>query len=132
MPDVLWTPSEATIRQTRMTAFTDWLSQRLGRTFPDYVALHRWSIEHLEDFWEAYLEFTRIMTHAPHRQVLSARVMPGAHWFAGMQLNFAENILGRDFSGPAIVSCVEPSAGASGGDDLHGCAYSFAQLRDLE
>src|SRR5215510_11379825 len=128
MPDILWSPSEAAIRQTRMTAFTDWLSQRTGRAFRDYDTLHRWSIEHLEDFWEAYLEFTGIITHTPHEQVLSARIMPGAHWFTGMQLNFAENILGRDFSGPAIVSCVEPLAGVSPGDSLYGCAYSFTQL----
>ena len=131
MTEVLWTPSEAAIRQTRMTAFTDWLSQRTGVTFSDYDTLHRWSIEHLEDFWEAYLEFTGMITQAPHAQVLSARVMPGAHWFAGMQVNFAENILGRDFAGPALVACVEPSAGGSEGDTLSGCAYSYAQLRAL-
>ena len=131
MTEVLWTPSEAAIRQTRMTAFMDWLSQRRGLTFPDYHTLHRWSIEHLEDFWEAYLEFTGIITHAPATQVLSARIMPGAHWFRGMQLNFAENILGRDFAGPALVSCVEPCAGGSEGDALSGYAYSYAQLRTL-
>ena len=91
MPDALWRPSDAAIQQTRMTAFTDWLSQRTGRMFPDYQTLHQWSIEHLEGFWEAYLKFTGIITHAPYHQVLSARVMPGAHWFAGMHLNFAEN-----------------------------------------
>ena len=131
MTEVLWTPSEAAIRQTRMTAFMDWLNQRRGLTFPDYDTLHRWSIEHLEDFWEAYLEFTGMITHAPATQVLSARVMPGAHWFPGMQLNFAENILGRDFAGPALVACVEPSAGGSEGDALSGYAYSYAQLRTL-
>jgi acetoacetyl-CoA synthetase len=131
MPEMLWKPSQGSIRQTRLTAFTDWLSQRTGRTFADYPALHQWSTEHLEDFWEAYLEFTGLIIQAPHTQVLSARVMPGAHWFAGMQLNFAQNILGRDFAGPAIVSCVEPANDASEGAGLCGRAYSFAQLRDL-
>ena len=131
MPEILWTPSEAAIRRTRMTAFTDWLSQRTGQTFTDYAALHRWSTAHLADFWEAYADFTAIITHAPHRQVLSAPVMPGAHWFSGMQLNFAENILGREFSGPAIIACTEPQAEASAGDGLYGQAYSFAQLRTL-
>ena len=65
MTEVLWTPSEAAIRQTRMTAFTDWLSQRTGVTFSDYDTLHRWSIEHLEVFWEAYLEYTGMITQAP-------------------------------------------------------------------
>jgi acetoacetyl-CoA synthetase len=131
MADVLWKPSEAAIRQTRMTAFTDWLSQRTGRTFSDYEALHRWSIEHLAEFWEAYLDFTGIITHAPYQQVLSAAVMPGARWFSGMQLNFAENLLAQEFSGPAIVSCIEPSSGASEGAGVSGQAYSIAQLRTL-
>ena len=131
MPEVLWRPSEEQIRQTRMTAFTDWLSQRTGRTFADYQALHQWSIDHLEDFWEAFLEFTGIITHAPHQQVLSAHIMPGARWFSGMQLNFAENILARGFSGPAIVSCVEPAIGASSEDGLAGQIYSFEDLRRL-
>jgi acetoacetyl-CoA synthetase len=131
MPEVLWRPSEEEIRQTRMTAFADWLSQRVGRAFADYQALHQWSVEHLEEFWEAFVEFTGLITHAPHRQVLSARVMPGARWFAGMQLNFAENILARDFSGPAIVSCVEPAPGASAEDGLAGQIYSFEEVRRL-
>jgi acetoacetyl-CoA synthetase len=131
MPDVLWTPSEAAIRRTRLTAFMDWLGQRTGRTFADYQALHQWSIEHLADFWEAYLEFTGLTAHAPHRQVLSAPVMPGAHWFTGMELNFTENLLRRDFTGPAIVSCLEPPAGASADDGLYGQAYTFEQLRTL-
>jgi hypothetical protein len=78
MAEVLWTPSEAAVRQTRMTAFTDWLSRRTGRAFPGYQALHQWSIGHVEGFWEAYLEFTGVIAHAPHQQVLSARAMPGA------------------------------------------------------
>jgi acetoacetyl-CoA synthetase len=131
MPDVLWIPSQAAIQQTRMTAFTHWLSQGMGLTFPNYDALHRWSIEHLEDFWGAYLEFTGMITHVPHAKVLSTHAMPGAHWFAGMQLNFAENILRRDFAGPALVACVEPAAGGSESDGLSGCAYSLAQLRHL-
>ena len=131
MTEVLWTPSEAAIRQTRMTAFTDWLSQRTGLTVCDYDTLHRWSIEHLEGFWEAYLEFTGMITHAPATHVLSTHAMPGAHWFAGMQVNFAENILERDFAGLALVACVEPSAGGSEADTLSGCAYSYAQLRAL-
>jgi acetoacetyl-CoA synthetase len=131
MAEVLWTPSETAVRRTRMTAFTEWLSQRTGRKFPDYASLHQWSIEHLEEFWEAFLEFTGLMTHAPAYQVLDRHAMPGAHWFSGMQLNFAENILAQGFSGPAIVSCVEPVSGAPEGNGLWGCAYSFEQLRHL-
>jgi hypothetical protein len=104
MPEMLWKPSQGSIRQTRLTAFTDWLSQRTGRTFADYPALHQWSTEHLEDFWEAYLEFTGLIIQAPHTQVLSARVMPGAHWFAGMQL------LGRPLSPASSRPMTPPKA----------------------
>jgi acetoacetyl-CoA synthetase len=131
MADVLWIPSEDKIRQTRLTAFADWLSQKTGQTFPDYQALHLWSIEHLEDFWAAYLEFTGIIAHSPYQQVLSARVMPGAHWFSGMQVNFAENLLARAFSGTAIIACTEPTTGASEGDALSRRTYSFAALRGM-
>jgi acetoacetyl-CoA synthetase len=131
MAEVLWTPSPAAIRRTRMTAFTDWLSQRTGLTFADYEALHRWSTEHLEDFWQAYLEFTGMITHGSSTQVLSAPVMPGARWFRGMRVNFAENILGREFAGPAIVACVEPSTADPAVDAFSGRAYSYAQLRAL-
>jgi acetoacetyl-CoA synthetase len=131
MTEVLWTPSPPAIRRTRMTAFTDWLSQHTGLTFADYEALHRWSTEHLEDFWQAYLEFTRLITHGSSTQVLNARVMPGAHWFSGMQVNFAENILGREFAGPVIVACLEPSTADPAGDVFSGRAYSYAQLRAL-
>jgi acetoacetyl-CoA synthetase len=64
MTEVLWTPSEAAIGQTRMTAFTDWLSQRTGLTFSDYDTLQRWSTEHWK-LWEAYLDCAGIITHAP-------------------------------------------------------------------
>jgi acetoacetyl-CoA synthetase len=131
MAEVLWTPSPAAIRRTRMTAFTDWLGRRTGVTFADYAALHRWSTEHLEDFWQAYLEFSGLITHGSSRQVLSARLMPGAHWFSGMQVNLAENILGRDFTGPAIVACVEPSTAGPAVDAFSGRAYSYEQLRTL-
>jgi acetoacetyl-CoA synthetase len=131
MTEVLWTPSEAAIRQTRMTAFAEWLGQRTGVMWADYPSLHRWSIEHLEDFWQAYLEFTGLIMHAPATQVLSTRRMPGAHWFTGMRLNFTENVLQRDFTGPALVACVEPSTVDPEGDTWSGCAYSYTQLHAL-
>jgi len=131
MADVLWQPSEAAIGQTRMTAFADWLSRRTGQTFHDYETLHRWSVTHLADFWVAFVEFTGIISHTPYQQVLSQDRMPGGHWFAGMELNFAENLLAREFSGPAIISCIEPPAGHSEDDGLSGQAYTFEELRTL-
>jgi len=129
MEEILWTPSEAFIKETRMTAFTEWLSRKVGKVFPDYTSLHTWSIENIEAFWESYLEFTGILYSAPHRQVLDTRKMPGARWFSGMRLNFAENILARGFQGPAIAYWIERSWNPSDPEDSCQGGYSYSELR---
>jgi len=90
-----------------MTAFTDWLRNKTGTLFPSYDSLHQWSIDNIEDFWESFVEFTDIKFSQYHTQVLDTHKMPGAKWFSGMRLNFAENIFDRNFKGTAILYCVE-------------------------
>jgi len=106
----LWKPSLDFIKSTNMTAFTMWLTARTGTGFPNYDSLYQWSIDHLEDFWKSYVEFTDIKSSRDHTQVLDTHEMPGAKWFSGMQLNFAENIFARNFKGTAILYCVENNA----------------------
>ncbi|RMF86829.1 MAG: acetoacetate--CoA ligase, partial [Nitrospinota bacterium] len=130
MEEILWKPSEARIQQSRMTAFTTWLSQKTGIAFPDYRSLHQWSIDHLEEFWESYLEFTQVIYSTPHHQVLDQRKMPGARWFSGMQLNFAENIFRRGFQGTAITACTEPVLEA-GEERFSLQEYTYADLEKL-
>lgn len=131
MQEILWRPSEESIKKTRMTAFTEWLSRKIGKVFSDYTSLHQWSVENIEAFWEAYLEFTQIFYSEPHRQVLDTRKMPGAHWFSGMRLNFAENILAREFQGPAITYRIEKSANISDTDGSCYGDYSYSELKTL-
>jgi acetoacetyl-CoA synthetase len=107
MSEILWQPGEERIAASNLTHFTNWLSKRSGWKFPDYYAVHQWSIERLEDFWEAFLEFTGIIFSERHTRILDLPKMPGAKWFQGMRLNFAENILGRNYHGPAIISLIE-------------------------
>ena len=107
MSPILWKPSLDFIKSTNMTAFTRWLTARTGTGFPDYDSLHQWSIDHLEDFWKSYVEFTGIKLSRDHTQVLDTHEMPGAKWFSGMRLNFAENIFERRFKETAILFCVE-------------------------
>lgn len=110
MPHILWKPSVDFIKSTNMTAFTRWLTARTGTDMPNYDSLHQWSIDHLEDFWESFVEFTDIKLSQDPTQVLDTHKMPGATWFSGMQLNFAENIFARNFKGAAILFCVENDA----------------------
>lgn len=109
MAEILWQPSAAQVQSTNMTAFTHGLAARTGTSFPDYAALHRWSIAHLEEFWEAFLDYSKIVFSARHTQVLSSHDLPGARWFAGMKLNYAENLLQRRDAGPALVFQTESS-----------------------
>jgi acetoacetyl-CoA synthetase len=76
-----------------MAQYQRWLEQRGHGPFRDYQALHRWSVESLDTFWESIWEYTGVIAHAPYDSVLGRREMPGAEWFPGARLNFAENLL---------------------------------------
>jgi len=92
-PEVLWRPSRERIARAGITRYRDWLRQTRGLAFADYEALWTWSVEHLEDFWESFHQWAGVMAHTPHSNVLSARTMPGARWFEGETLNYAEHLL---------------------------------------
>jgi acetoacetyl-CoA synthetase len=93
--DLLWTPSEARIERAELTAFMRWLACERGRRFEDYAALWRWSIQDLEGFWSALWQYFEIRASAPPERALGRREMPGADWFPGARLNYAENVLSR-------------------------------------
>jgi acetoacetyl-CoA synthetase len=76
-----------------MTAFRAWLASHRGIAVADYGALWRWSVADLEGFWGAFAEFAGVRFHAPPRRVLTGSVMPGARWFPGATLNYAEHAL---------------------------------------
>lgn len=90
---ILWTPSQDRIESCRMAQFIRFLSAEKGRDFTDYNALWRWSTEDLDGFWQAIWEFFDFRSSAPHSAVLAKWAMPGAEWFPGVQLNYAEQIL---------------------------------------
>jgi acetoacetyl-CoA synthetase len=77
-----------------MTRFMAWVNERRGGTaIADYAELWRWSVEHVEDFWASIWEYCGVHASRPYERVLDSHVMPGAHWFAGAELNYAENML---------------------------------------
>ena len=64
------------------------------RTFPNYTDLYEWSIEAIVDFWAAAWDFFDIIHSKGYQQVVDdPTLMPGAKWFTGAELNFAENLL---------------------------------------
>jgi len=92
---LLWTPSEEWLRRSNISAFADWLERNRGLQFADYPALYRWSVEHLEDFWAAIWEYFEVQSSTQYECVLASRDMPGAEWFPGASLNYAEHIFRR-------------------------------------
>ena len=92
---LLWKPSEEWLRQANVTAFTAWLGRTRDLQFADYAALHRWSVEHLEEFWTAIWDYFEVQSSSHYDCVLANRNMPGAQWFPGAHLNYAEHIFRR-------------------------------------
>ncbi len=76
-----------------MARYFSWLSAQGGPLFDSYLSAHRWSVEHLEDFWKSIWDFSGLISSQSDFQVLERRTMPGAKWFPAARLNFAENLL---------------------------------------
>ncbi|WP_445189300.1 acetoacetate--CoA ligase [Pseudonocardia sp. Cha107L01] len=79
---------------TALGDYLNWLATERGRTFPNYASLWRWSIEDLDGFWTSVWD--RFGVHGNHEEVLGNRDMPGAEWFPGARLNYAEHMFGVD------------------------------------
>jgi acetoacetyl-CoA synthetase len=74
-----------------LAAYQRWLEPAYDLRFADYNALWHWSVTELEAFWESVWGFFSVESHAPYGRVVDSRTMPGARWFAGSTLNFAEH-----------------------------------------
>ena len=93
---VLWTPPADARQRFVLGRYLEWLRTERGRDFPGYDELWRWSVSDLEGFWSSIWEFFEVHAHTPYERVLGSRDMPGAEWFPGARLNFAEHMVGRD------------------------------------
>ena len=94
--DVLWEPPADARERFELGRYLEWLRRERGLDFPGYEELWRWSISDLEAFWASIWDFYEVRSHAPYERVLGSHEMPGAEWFPGARLNYAEHMLGRD------------------------------------
>jgi acetoacetyl-CoA synthetase len=94
--DVLWTPPADVRETTEIGRLLNWLRDERGRDLAGYDELWQWSVDDLEGFWGAIWDFFGIRAHAPYERVLGSKTMPGAEWFPGARLNYAEHMLGTD------------------------------------
>ena len=94
MAKLLWKPSEERIKSTNLYRFMNIINEKYNQNFTEYEPLYQWSIENIPDFWANVWEFAKIKSSMPYDQVVDdVRKMPGAKWFSGARLNFAENLL---------------------------------------
>jgi acetoacetyl-CoA synthetase len=120
MSEPLWQPSADRIAATNLVAFMKHVERRWGAQAADYGELHQWSVTHPEQFWQSIWSFCGVIADPPGDTVLlDGERMPGARWFPGARLNFAENLLRRRDRGVAIVF--------RGEDRVHG-RVSHAEL----
>jgi acetoacetyl-CoA synthetase len=94
MAKLLWAPGEQQKKQANITRFISFVNEKHNLNIDSYQELHRWSIDRMSDFWAAVWEFTQIRASKPYDEVVDDLAkFPGAEWFAGARLNFAENLL---------------------------------------
>jgi acyl-coenzyme A synthetase/AMP-(fatty) acid ligase len=128
VPEVLWRPDPQHAAASGIAEFTRYVRDRRGVSIPDgdYAALHAWSVRDLAGFWSAVAEFAGVRFHQAPAGVLGAERMPGAEWFPGATLNYAEHVLrpgpGRGDGDVAVVFVRE--------DGLER-QVTWAELRDL-
>ena len=108
MSDILWQADANRIAHSRMDAFRCLVNQRHALDLDDYPALHQWSIDQREAFWQAIVDFFGISFHTQPDAVLrEGAKMPSAEWFPGATLNFAEHLLRRRDDAVAVISVAE-------------------------
>lgn len=98
---LVWTPSPAVRERAQLTRFMRWLRKERGLAFDDYDALWRWSVTELDAFWDAVRAYFDIRFDTPAHTVLAGRRMPGARWFEGATLNYAQQVFRHAGEGQA-------------------------------
>ena len=123
--EVLWTPDPEQVRRSHLGRFRSWLGQERAVEVSSYEQLWQWSVTELVAFWDAIAEYFDVQFHNKPETVLGERVMPGAEWFPGATLNYAEHALrtgdGRADDDLAVIFQREDSSGEE---------LTYGQLRE--
>ena len=89
---LLWEPSEDLKENSNIAFYMRWLEANKGLSFEGYHDLWEWSVADLEEFWASIWEYFDVQASKPYSEVLGSRRMPGAEWFPGAELNYAEHV----------------------------------------
>ena len=103
VPEELWRPSPELIEGASITRYMRWLAEERGARFGDYGSLWRWSVDDLDGFWASIWDFFEVRASRPYERVTGSRAMPGAEWFPGARLSYAEHIFRDREEGAAAI-----------------------------
>src|SRR5258708_5955084 len=101
--DLLWTPSPERVGDSNVTRYMAWLKDTRGLEFPGYPELWQWSITETEAFWQSVWDYNDIRSETQPPAVLGQAAMPGARWFPGASLNYAEHVLRNERAGEVAL-----------------------------
>ncbi len=105
---LLWEPSPDAVERATMTRYMRWLAAERNLRLHAYGPLWEWSVTELEEFWASIWDFFEVQASSPYAAVLPERTMPGARWFEGAELNYAQHIFrGKRDADAAIVFASE-------------------------
>ncbi|RLZ02693.1 acetoacetate--CoA ligase [Kocuria tytonicola] len=103
---LLWSPTEESVCRSRMAGFARWAEKRFERDLSGFEVLHTWSVDQPDEFWRGVWEFFEVEASSTGARAFHDPVMPGARWFPGARLNYAENSLRWARSRPDDVAIV--------------------------
>src|ERR1700712_2834692 len=102
--ELLWAPAADARRRSRMGDYMDWLPQTHGLRFGDYQELWQWSVDELEAFWQSIWDYFDVIDHSGDPgPVIASWDMPGARWWPGARLNYAEQALRHEDPDQVVI-----------------------------
>ncbi|NGY03321.1 acetoacetate--CoA ligase [Solimonas terrae] len=100
---LLWTPGAEFVADSNVSRYIEWLARERKLSIDSYERLWQWSVNEPEAFWGSLWDYFTVESDTPYRQVLDRRVMPGATWFEGARVNYAEHLLRRERIAPDAI-----------------------------
>lgn len=101
---LLWSPDQKQIENAAVTKYKNWIEENYKQSFSNQAELWQWSVDELSDFWESVWTYFDVQSETPYKQVLKEETMPGATWFEGSTLNYAEHVFrNKNNHKPAIL-----------------------------
>jgi acetoacetyl-CoA synthetase len=97
---LLWSPPADVRERSRIGDYLRWLGTHRGLDFAGYADLWQWSVDDLPGFWRSIWDYFEVVAYDQPTAVLERPVMPGARWFPGATLNYAEHVLRMPGLGP--------------------------------